>query len=70
MEEFGAGKIDAEAAEMAGSEVISKETVERMAREVHGGTAPGPDGIPLELWKGHLSKYCGLSSSPSPEPKS
>ena len=54
VDEFGAGKIDQEAATIAGSPSISAETVSRLSREVHGGTAPGPDGIPFELWKAHL----------------
>ena len=49
-----ATQIDKSSADLAGSLSISAEAVIRIAGEMPGGTAPGSDGIPFELWRNCL----------------
>lgn len=49
-----AGRIPAEAAAVAGEAVVDEEEVVAAVRFTKPGTAPGPDGLPPELWR-----HCG-----------
>lgn len=58
-----ATQLDAGAAERAGKAEVSAEEVKEVVRWVKPGTAPGPDGLPPEVWRRGGQPMWGLLAS-------